>query len=420
MSLKEKAEKRRALRESRKHRDRVIERKPLDTVGNEIDQYAQDRAKIAVAQAAQPKIQAVDFNPAQAFVQNEKGLSPNAGKIKTNPSVYPTAQATVQNEKGIIPKEAAKPELSPWEKMLEDKRQRYIQEKTDALKMQKYHSMGNILKSIGQMGGATIGGAIGGNVLDSMPNVGEYQQSRGYIQAFEDAKRATERLDKLDDTEFTLAYNKAQRDEEREYQAAMKESERTYNYLIKQEERRYNEERDALKREWELADAETKAEIADRMQKRKEEHEEKMAKIRHEYKMTEIESRKNGSNGGKKENFEYITYDGGTRFMIPKNLYRSMKLDAIKEGKEFEDGEPVTWENADQYLRTDHDFVSTYASGFGYNPITGEKYREGEDPYTPQITNPTKQAGVVGKKEETKTKQSALDTALGGLKKKSK
>jgi hypothetical protein len=84
------------------------------------------------------------------------------------------------------------------------------------------------MKALGQMGGAAIGGAIGGNALDSAPKVAEYKANRGYIDAFEKAKQANDRLRTLDEKEFNLNYAKQQRDEERAYREQIAEAERKF------------------------------------------------------------------------------------------------------------------------------------------------------------------------------------------------
>jgi hypothetical protein len=105
--------------------------------------------------------------------------------------------------------------------MLAEQRQNAIKDKTDAVKMQKYYALTDALGALGRMGGTAIGGAIGGDVLDGASNIPEYQPSRGYIDAFEKAKQANERLRALDDKEFQLAYNKQIKDEERAYKQRM-------------------------------------------------------------------------------------------------------------------------------------------------------------------------------------------------------
>lgn len=144
-------------------------------------------------------------------------------------------------------------------------------EKTDAVKMQKYHALTDAFNALGKMGGAAIGGAIGGNALDSAPNVGEYQPSRGYVDAFEKAKAANERLRAIDDMEFKLAVDKQQKD-----------ADRAYNDKVRQEDRDYRSAEAQLEREWQQTFYKYKSEIeqaiADKNWARSAELQQKMAK----------------------------------------------------------------------------------------------------------------------------------------------
>ena len=143
-------------------------------------------------------------------------------------------------------------------------------EKTEAVKMQKYHALTDAFNALGKMGGAAIGGAIGGNALDSAPNVGEYQPSRGYVDAFEKAKAANERLRAIDDMEFKLAVDKQQKD-----------ADRAYNDKVRQEDRNYRSAEAQLEREWNMKfyDYKTQIEqaIADKNWARSAELQQKMA-----------------------------------------------------------------------------------------------------------------------------------------------
>ena len=146
--------------------------------------------------------------------------------------------------------------LTPWEQMLANQRKQYEQDKTDAVKMQKYYALTDALNAIGKMGGAAIGGAIGGDALGGAPNVGEYKESRGYLDAFERAKQANDRLRALDEKEFTLAYNKAQRDDERAYKAQQDKITREYNEAQAKLNREWQAEQKRIEREWQEAVAE--------------------------------------------------------------------------------------------------------------------------------------------------------------------
>ena len=117
----------------------------------------------------------------------------------------------------------------------EDMRKTAEQEKTDAAKMQKYYALTDALRAIGQLGGTAVGGAIGGDLPDSAPAVDPYKESRGYLDAFERAKKANDRIKELDEKGFSLAL----RDEQRAYDQAMRE-----------EDRAYREKLDALDKQW--------------------------------------------------------------------------------------------------------------------------------------------------------------------------
>ena len=155
--------------------------------------------------------------------------------------------------------------------MLAEQRQNAIKDKTDAVKMQKYYALTDALGALGKMGGAAVGGAIGGNMLDSAPAVGEYQPSRGYVDAFERAQKANDRLRALDDRNFQLAYSKQQRDEERAYAEKKTKEDRAYQAEQNKIAREFQAEQARLTREWNKAvadndftrQAELKKEILD-------------------------------------------------------------------------------------------------------------------------------------------------------------
>lgn len=132
---------------------------------------------------------------------------------------------------------------------LEELREKAETEKTDAQKMQKYYALTDALKSLGKMGGAAIGGAIGGDMLGGAPTVGEYKESRGYLDAFEKAKEANERLRSLDEKEFKLA---------------VEDAERSYNQQLAKIDREYKAAQAQLERDWQITffDYKTKIEQA--------------------------------------------------------------------------------------------------------------------------------------------------------------
>lgn len=172
-----------------------------------------------------------------------------ATTLKTK--AIPTFTEYQENKKEREENEAAKPKtLSDY---LAEQREQLVKDKTDAVKMQKYHALSDVFNALGKMGGAAIGGAIGGNMLDSAPNVGEYKESRGYLDAFESAKKANERLRALDAQEFQLAYDKRKRDEDRAYDKQTREAERAYKRESDRLNREWTAEQNRINREWQKA-----------------------------------------------------------------------------------------------------------------------------------------------------------------------
>lgn len=160
-------------------------------------------------------------------------IEPVQGKATVNngprgsviPDVVPVqGKAVAMNqEQASVPVNPATKPLTLSD-MLAPLRNSIVKEKTDAAKMQQYYALADAFSALGKMGGAAIGGAIGGNALDSAPNVGEYKESRGYLDAFERAKQANDRLRALDEKAFSLAL----RDEERSYRQQEAKLDREY------------------------------------------------------------------------------------------------------------------------------------------------------------------------------------------------
>lgn len=214
------------------------------------------------------------------------------------------------------------------EGMFEELKKARQQDKTDAVKMQKYHALTDAFNALGKMGGAAIGGAIGGNALESAPNVGEYQPSRGYVDAFEKAKAANERLRAIDDMEFKLAVDKQQKD-----------ADRAYNDKVRQEDRDYRSAEAQLEREWQQTFFKFKSDIeqaiADKNWARSAELQQKMAAAAqaHDIKMQNL--RNSGSLAEAQVRQETarlqaekpipVYFEDGTVMEIPKT-----ELEAIK------------------------------------------------------------------------------------------
>lgn len=191
-----------------------------------------------------PKVEAVT-----PFVQTDG--KPSSTISQSAPLAPVVGQAVVKNDTSAPVNAATKP--LTFSDMLEAQRQNIVKDKTDAVKMQKYYALTDALKALGQMGGAAVGGAIGGGVLDSAPSVPEYKESRGYLDAVERARKANDRLRALDEQGFNLAYSKQQRDEERAYNEKTRAEERAYQAEQNKLNREYQAEQARITREWNKA-----------------------------------------------------------------------------------------------------------------------------------------------------------------------
>ena len=113
-------------------------------------------------------------------------------------------------------------------------------------------------------------------MLDSAPAVPEYKESRGYLDALERARKANDRLRELDDKQFSLAYSKQQRDEERAYNEKTRAEERAYQAEQNRLNREYQAEQARITREWNKA-------VADGDFARKAELEKELLDIKNRY-----------------------------------------------------------------------------------------------------------------------------------------
>lgn len=283
-----------------------------------------------------------------AFSAN--GSLPNATTEKT------TAQT------GVITKTTPEPNkpmtLSDY---LSERREALKKEKTDAVKMQKYYALTDALRSLGHMAGAAVGGAIGGNAIDSAPKVDEYKESRGYIDAFERAKQANEKLRALDDKEYDLAYAKQQRDEER-----------AYNEKVRDEERKYRAELMRLESELRQAekagDREAEEKFRLKVLELTQAHEEKLKRMSVDMVNTQM--------AGKKESeVDSIpfTFQNLTKIDIPKNLYPEMLNWALTLGQVGDDY--IDADNVETVLRKNPELVNSFLNLYGY----------GNMPQTPSV-----------------------------------
>lgn len=277
--------------------------------------------------------------------------------------------AEVQNPAGITnpsteaAKEATKPKtLSDY---LAEQRANLVKDKTDAVKMQKYYALTDALGALGRMGGTAVGGAIAGDVLGGASNIPEYQPSRGYVDAFEKAKQANERIRALDDKEFQLILNKQQRDEEMAFKAQQEQA-----------AREFKARESALERDWDIRLFNYKTEIeqaiADKNFDKKAQLEQAMEKDKQAFELALQNLRNQGniavanirnSNSGKATP---IRFKNGAVANIPDNYYKSLRRDIIGE---VINGVEVDEDNIDEVISNNPNYVRDYLSGFGLNDI---------------------------------------------------
>ena len=193
--------------------------------------------------------------------------------------------------------------------MLEGQRRKITQDKTDAAKMQKYYALADAMKALGQMGGTAIGGAIGGNALDSAPKVAEYKESRGYLDAFEKAKQANDRLRALDEKEFNLNYSKQLRDEDR-----------AYKEKIAEKERKFRAEQAELERKWKTANAAERAKIEAAILASKQAHEKWLKERSLEYARIMMRGKGGSGEGSARTGSPFIFDDDSVLYMDKEDI----------------------------------------------------------------------------------------------------
>lgn len=307
-----------------------------------------------------PAVSAPSMSTSATLQNPTRDIRPevNRADIKT---MMP-AGATAQNPAGGLPtpteymsQKAEKKSSSPFSDMLAPFREAVKKDKTDAVKMQKYYALTDALNAIGKMGGAAVGGAIGGNVLDSAPAVKEYQPSRGYLIAFEEAKRANERLRALDEKGFQLA--------------------------LRDEERSYKQQQDKLNRDWQKQMVDYKNDIdranSEKDFERSRKLKEDFAALEHKHDM-ELQRLKNqhraSEQAGSRANMQYqydlynkpvqIAFDDGTAIEVSKNEYEGLYNYLI--GKTI-GGNKVSKDNISMVLRENPGLVNDYLKMFGGN-----------------------------------------------------
>ena len=301
----------------------------------------------------------------KAFVQNPTGIATNRPVGAKLPSIDKLA-ASMPNGESEMPATDTVPEEKPqtWEEMLAGLRTSAETEKTDSAKMQKYYALTDALEAIGKMGATAIGGAIGGNALDSASKVAEYKPSRGYLDAIEKAKKANDRLRALDEKEFTLAYNKELRDDERAYKEKIAEG-----------ERKFRAEQAELERKWKTANAEEKAKIEKEILASKQEQERWLKEQSLEYARIMMGGKGTGTGKGKSGKEIPLRFTNGMAITVPKEYYDDM-MDSFY-GMDF-NGVPVDEDNVKQFMRANPEVVNDYLSSFGMGFLKASDTTESE------------------------------------------
>lgn len=362
-TLKDKANKKRASRKEKT----VIESAPATVDGTNAPDLKKPEALAIRGYQNRGAINAV--TPTTVVTPTASVANPSApkGVYETGPeSIATPNQAVVQNPSGGITNaniEAAKTAIAEADKpltlsdLLEKQRKKAETEKTDAAKMQKYYALTDALNALGKIGGSVVGGAVGGNVMDSAPAVPEYKESRGYLDAFEKAKQANDRLRELDDMEYNLAL----KDEERSYKQQEAKLEREFRKQLLDYENQLKQAQAQKNYDLELA-LKTKIENLT--------HEHKMAqeKLKGEYVLREKDKSKEIvtiQNQGRGMDKDYIpmAMANGKGVMIPKSYYEDMLDFYIGE---VIGGETATKDNVKSLIRKNPQLVNNYLAMFGY------------------------------------------------------
>lgn len=203
------------------------------------------------------------------------------------------------------------PVLSPWEKMMAERRNSYVKEKTDAEKMQRYHALTDVFNAFGKMGGSVVGGAIGGDALVGT-SAKEYQPNRGYLDAIEKAKTANDRIRALDDTAYQLQANKQLRDEQWAREDKKIAEQREYEAKVRQIDMDFKTRLTLLQQQLEEA-------MKDKDFARKAQLEKEMLALRNQYSMDQIALKSVIGSGSSKNSNKKITVNGKDYTIDTKN-----------------------------------------------------------------------------------------------------
>ena len=239
-------------------------------------------------------------------------------------------------------------------------KQAAIKDKTDAQKMQQYYALTDVLKTLGQMGGGIVGGAIGGSITDNMPNVGEYKASQNYINAFENAKKAKDRLRELDNQQFQLALNM---------------DERTWKQQQAALDREYRMQEKALDNQWQMTffDYKTKIEqaIADKDFARKAQLQKELqaAKQAHELEKTKLSgdyslkarriSADSGRDSSPKTKTRTIDFIDDSKITVSEDDYQRIQ-DYFIGGTYGSEDEEITNKNIKKFIRENPDMIKEF------------------------------------------------------------
>lgn len=306
------------------------------------------------------------------------------------------AGATQQNPTGVPKAKVFKSVPKTLSDYLAEQRANLQKDKTDAVKMQKYYALTDALRTLGEMGGTAVGGAIGGDTAGGALNIGEYQQSRGYIDAFEKAKQANDRLRALDEQEFSLAYNKQQRDEERAYQAAEKKADRDYRQQENELERQWQMKFYDYKTQIEQAIAEKdwtrSAELKLQMAKDEQAHAMELQRLRNK---GALDEKRLGLETSKWQADTYnmvpIAFDDGSGVEIAEKDYEGLKRRYI--GRKIGD-RTITKDNIDLILGQNPQLVRDYFDSIGRKvSFTNAKVAEEAKAETGQSTGVSTPSG---------------------------
>ena len=242
---------------------------------------------------------------------------------------------------------------------IEKGKEALVKEQTDAQKMQQYYALTDALNSLGKMGATAVGGAIGGNMLDSAPNVGEYKPSKGYLDAFERAKQAKEKIRALDD---------------RYYQLALRDDERSYQQQVNAENRRWQKEladyNHKIKRAEQKEDWAEKERLEKELLKLRNQYEANLVSIKHSNDMKLQDSKNQGAleeakvrqqtaiiNSNPTDKNERRMLKDGSTIAIPQGYYQAMTQYFINKSNGA-----VDKDNVEEYIYNNPDAVREFLS----------------------------------------------------------